>query len=386
MTNSRPKELQSAIDILATMVGFDTTSRNSNLELTDWACNYLSQYGARLCRVPSDDGQKTNLIASFGPNESGGIVLSGHSDVVPIDDQDWSTDPWQLTEKLGKLYGRGTCDMKGFSACFLALVPEIAKRTLKSPIHYALSYDEEVGCIGAPRMVAKLAADFPTIDLCIVGEPTDMKVISAHKGIASFTVEVTGHEAHSSRTDMGVSAIMSAIPVLNFIAELGQSLARPNGLFTPGGTSLTIGLVEGGTAVNILAHHCKFVFDIRFEPDFDLDNLIAQIYAKISEVDAEIKARAPEGGAKIYKRSRTPGLKLDISSKAESFARAITGDNEILAVAYAAEAGLFQGANIPTIICGPGSILQAHQADEFVEIAQLKKCIEFLHSVIDAQS
>lgn len=379
-------KLALAIDILKTLVAFDTTSRNSNLELIDWVEGFLRPLGARLVRVPSDDGIKTNLIASFGPAVEGGIALSGHSDVVPIDDQDWNSNPWELTELQGKLYGRGTCDMKGFSACVLAMADEISKADFKRPIHYVLSYDEEVGCIGAPRMVDKLAHDYPKIDAVIVGEPTDMKVVSAHKGISSFIVEITGKEAHSSRTDMGVSAIMEAIPFINLIKELGTPSKDYQSHFAPSGTTMTIGLIEGGTAVNILAHHCKFVFDIRHEPDFDLDALIKILYQKAQEIDASIKARAPNGGFKLIRRSSTPGLDFDKTSNAENLARKITGDNDIIAVSYAAEAGLFQRRYMPTIICGPGSILQAHQPDEYVDIEQLDKCLEFLSQIIKSQT
>lgn len=377
--------LKRAIDILQALVGFDTTSRNSNLELIAWVENYLDQYGAKLVRIPNDEGNKANLIASFGPIIDGGIVLSGHSDVVPIDDQDWSSNPWSLTERNGKLYGRGTCDMKGFLACILAITPKIAQMKLQKPIHFAISYDEEVGCIGAPRMVNKLHDEFPKIGAVIVGEPTDMKVVSAHKGISSFIVEVTGKEAHSSRTDMGVSAIMEAIPIFNLIVELGKNLQVANSHFTPSGTTMTIGWIKGGTAVNILAHHCEFAFDIRTEPNVDLAPIVAKIAAKIAEIDKSIKARAPNGGAKLKRRSNTPGLNFATNSLAEQIARQINGDNEILAVSYAAEAGLFQQKDMPTIICGPGSILQAHQPDEFVEIAQLDKCIDFLLKLVDLQ-
>lgn len=377
--------LNRAIDILKTLVGFDTTSRNSNLELIIWAEDYLAQFGASLVRIPNDDGNKTNLIASFGPMVDGGIVLSGHSDVVPIDDQDWTSDPWAITQRGDKLYGRGTCDMKGFLACVLALAPRIAQLKLRTPIHIAISYDEEVGCIGAPRMVNKLHCDFPKIGAVIVGEPTDMKVVSAHKGISSFVVQITGMEAHSSRTDMGVSAIMEAIPIFNLIVDLGEKNARANSQFTPAGTTMTIGLIKGGTAVNILAHHCEFAFDIRSEPDVDLAPIIAAIAAKINEIDTSIKARAPNGGAKLIRRSNTPGLNFATDSLAEQLARRINGDNEILAVSYAAEAGLFQQKDMPTIICGPGSILQAHQPDEYVEIAQLDKCVKFLEALVESQ-
>lgn len=383
MQNNQNDKFESAKDILKTLVGFDTTSRNSNLELIEWVECYLGKFGARFVRVPSDDFQKTNLIASFGPNIDGGIVFSGHSDVVPVDDQDWSSEPFDLIEKDGKFFGRGTCDMKGFSACFLALAPYFSKLELKKPIHYALSYDEEVGCVGAPRMVEYIAEHFPKIAAVIVGEPTDMKVVSGHKGICSFIIDIIGKEAHSSRPDKGVSAIMEAIPLMQMIKELGEKYRPKNSLFEPSGATLTIGIIKGGTAVNILAHHCRLVFDLRYEPDFDPNVIINQIKDAVSKLDASIKARVETGGAIITQRSNTPGLKIDSQSYAEVLSRRTNGDNENIAVAYAAEAGIFAKHNMPTVICGPGSILQAHQPDEYVEVSQINECIKYLEDIIN---
>ena len=371
-----------AIEILRTLIAFDTTSRNSNLELIDWVQDYLEKYGAYCRRIFNHDKTKANLIARFGGNNSGGIVLSGHSDVVPIDDQDWHTDPWVLTQIGDKLYGRGTADMKAFSACFLALVPQIAKLSLKEPIYYALSYDEEIGCLGAPSMVEFLAQENSEIRAVIVGEPTNMKIVSGHKSISTFNVEITGLEAHSSRIDMGVSAIMEAIPLMAFLSDLGQKYRPQDSIYEPSGTTITIGLIEGGTATNILAHHCRFSFDIRNEPNFPLDDLIQEIENEIAKLDAKIKLRAPNGGAKMSIRSRTLGLKFAPNSAAEQLVRQITGDNEICGVAYAAEAGIFQNNNMPAVICGPGSILQAHQPDEFIEIIEIEKCLSFLSELI----
>ena len=376
---------EDTIGILEKLIGFDTVSRNSNLNFIYWVDTYLKTYGAKTIRINSDDDNKCNLIAVFGPEVEGGIVFSGHSDVVPVDGQDWHSNPFELIEKDGKLYGRGTCDMKAFSACFLAYVPFIQSLKLSRPIYYALSYDEEVGCLGAPRMVEYIAQNFPPINAVIVGEPTDMKVVSGHKGIASFIIEITGHEAHSSRTDKGVSAIMEAIPLLSLISELGEKYRKADSLFTPSGTTMTIGTIEGGTAVNILARQCKFAFDIRYEPDFNLDELINIIKVAVDDVDKSIKARAPDGGAVLKVRSRTPALSIVSDSSAENLCRAVNGDNDIIAVSYAAEAGLFQAQNMPTIICGPGSILQAHQPDEYVETDQIKKCLQFLEKIICTQ-
>jgi acetylornithine deacetylase len=383
---SRSPLVTSAIDNLAKLVSFDTTSRNSNLELIEWVEAYLRALGAILTRVPNEDGSKTNLIASFGPiYEEGGVVLSGHTDVVPVDGQDWHTDPWTLTEKDGKLFGRGTCDMKGFSACALALAPAMAKAKLSVPIYIALSYDEEIGCLGAHSLVEQLNALFPGVAAVIIGEPSDMKVVSGQKGLASYTVEIVGREAHSSQIQQGVSAIMEAIPLMAALHEMAANarlVAPTDSPFEPSGTSITIGLLEGGTAVNILARHCSFTFDIRFEAGDDPRKYEDELRALVEATDARIKARAPEGGAKLIPRSLSPAMTPEVNGAAEALARALTGDNTLRAVAYATEGGIFQGGGLSTVICGPGSISQAHQPDEWVEIEQIESCVGFLERLV----
>jgi acetylornithine deacetylase len=383
---SRSPLVTSAIDNLAKLVSFDTTSRHSNLELIDWVEAYLQPLGAILTRVPNDDGTKTNLIASFGPvDQVGGIILSGHTDVVPVDGQDWHTDPWTLTEKNGKLYGRGTCDMKGFSACALALASAMAKAKLSVPIHIALSYDEQIGCLGAHSLVERLNALYPGAAAVIIGEPSDMKVVSGQKGLASYTVEIEGREAHSSQIQQGVSAIMEAIPMMAALHEMAADarlVAPTDSPFEPSGTSITIGLLEGGTAVNILARHCSFTFDIRFEAGDDPRNYADELRALVEATDARIKARAPEGGARLIPRSLSPAMTPEVNGAAEALARALTGDNTLRAVAYATEGGIFQGGGLSTVICGLGSISQAHQPDEWVAIEQIESCVGFLERLV----
>jgi acetylornithine deacetylase len=375
-----------AIENLAKLVSFDTTSRNSNLELIEWVEAYLQPFGAILTRVPNEDGSKANLIASFGPVDvAGGVVLSGHTDVVPVDGQDWHSDPWTLLEKDGKLYGRGTCDMKGFSACALALVPAMATAKLSVPIHIALSYDEEVGCLGAHSLVEQLNALFPGVAAVIIGEPSDMKVVSGQKGLASSTIEITGREAHSSQIQQGVSAIMEAIPLMSALRDMAAEarvIAPKDSPFEPAGTSITIGLLEGGTAVNILARHCSFTYDIRYEAGDDPRKYEDKMRELVVALDASIKARAPEGGAIMIPRSLSPAMTPEVNGAAEALARALTGDNTLRAVAYATEGGIFQGAGLSTVICGPGSISQAHQPDEFVEIKQIESCVGFLERLV----
>ncbi|WP_168075770.1 acetylornithine deacetylase [Caulobacter sp. SSI4214] len=379
-----------AIDLLAKLVAFDTTSRGSNLALIQWVEGYLADLGVPARRVPNADGTKSNLMATIGPAVEGGIVLSGHTDVVPVDGQPWSSDPWTLTERDGRLYGRGTCDMKGFLALALAAAPELAKATLSRPVHLAFSYDEEIGCLGAPDMIAVIAAEVPKPALVVVGEPTDMVAVRGHKGIATFTVTVTGREAHSSLTHLGVSANMVAIKLMAMLVELSERLEReadPASPFTPKGASLTIGMIHGGTAGNILARECAFLFDLRTPAGQDPMALLTDVFAAAARMDAEIKAKAPEGGVKIERRSLTPALAPEENGVAEAFARRLAGDNgPPRVVPYAAEAGQFQGAGFSTVICGPGSIDQAHQPDEYVEISQMQRGATFMRRLIEELS
>ncbi|MEW6389133.1 MAG: acetylornithine deacetylase [Pseudomonadota bacterium] len=376
-----------AIDILAKLVAFDTTSRRSNLELIQWVEAYLADLGVPSRRVPSADGTKSNLMAMIGPAVEGGVVLSGHTDVVPVDGQPWSSDPWTLTERDGRLYGRGTCDMKGFLALALAAAPDLAKATLSKPVHLAFSYDEEVGCLGAPDMIEVIARETPRPALVVVGEPTDMVAVRAHKGIASFIVTVTGREAHSSLTHLGVSANMAAIKLMAMLVALSERLEReadPNSPFTPKGATLTVGQINGGTAVNILARECVLVFDLRTPAGMDPEALLADFFAAAQRMDAEIKAKAPEGGVRIERRSLTPAFAPEEDGVAEAFARKLAGDNgPPRVVPYAAEAGQFQGAGFSTVICGPGSIDQAHQPDEYVEISQMQRGAAFMRRLIE---
>jgi acetylornithine deacetylase len=376
-----------AIDILGTLVAFDTTSRLSNLALIEWVEAYLSDLGVASRRVPNPDGTKSNLLASIGPAGPGGVVLSGHTDVVPVDGQPWSSDPFVLTARGGRLYGRGTCDMKGFLALALAAAPDLARAPLDRPVHLAFSYDEEIGCLGAPDMIAVIANELPRPALVVVGEPTDMVAVRGHKGIASFRVTVTGREAHSSLTHLGVSANMIAIKLMSHLVELSERLAReadPDSPFTPKGATLTVGQINGGTAVNILARECVFVFDLRMPAGMDAQAILADFFALAEKLDAEIKTRAPEGGVRVETRSMTPPLAPEIDGVAETFARRIAGDNgPPRVVPYAAEAGQFQAAGYSTVICGPGSIDQAHQPDEYVEISQMQRGAAFMRRLIE---
>jgi acetylornithine deacetylase len=380
-------EIGPARDLLSTLVGFDTTSRLSNLALVEWVEGYLDRHGVAHRRVPNDDGTKSNLIATIGPPEPGGAVLSGHTDVVPVDGQPWSSDPFTVVERDGRLYGRGTCDMKGFLALALAAVPQLAAAPLKRPVHLALSYDEETGCLGAPRMIEVIRRELPAPAYVIVGEPTDMEAVNGHKGIATFHVTVTGREAHSSQTQQGVSAVMKAVELmatLNAISARLEREADPASPFTPKGATLTIGEVHGGTAHNILARQCSFVFDLRCPPPLDPRELLKPFFAQVQALDAEIKARAPEGGVELHMHSNVPGFAPEPGGAAEAFARRLAGDNgPARAVSFATEAGQFQRAGLSTVICGPGSIAQAHQPDEYVEVSQMERGWAFMRRLTE---
>jgi len=372
-----------SISILADLVAFDTTSRDSNLQLIEYVEALLTGLGVPSTRVPNADGRKTNLYATLGPAAEGGIILSGHTDVVPVDGQAWSSDPFILTERKGRLHGRGTCDMKGFLALALASAPLFAERArLRRPIHLAFSYDEEVGCLGAPAMIEVLGHVLPAPAAVIVGEPTNMEVVHGHKGITSYIVTVTGHEAHSSLTHLGLSANMMAVRLMHSLSELARRLERegnPASPFVPPHPTLTIGQINGGTAVNILARQCVFLFDLRCPPGIDPMKILGPFLAEAQALDAEMKARFPETGVQVVRRSLTPAFAPEPDGAAERIARSLAGDNgPPRVVAYAAEAGQFQEAGFSTVICGPGSIEQAHQPDEFVERTQMQRGAAFM--------
>ncbi len=362
--------------ILARLVSFDTTSRDSNLPLIEWVEDFLRPLGAELVRSPSEDGRKSNLWARFGPDLPGGIVLSGHTDVVPVDGQPWSTNPWDLIERDGRWYGRGSCDMKGFLALAMAHAEVFSKLPLSRPVHFAFSYDEEVGCAGVEPMIAKIAASGSAPSVVWVGEPTQWGVLSAHKGIRDYEVRITGKAAHSSDPRLGASAIHEAIDLLNIlrgIAREQESNAPKASDFDPSWTTITVGEIGGGTAPNILARECRFVFDVRTVPGVNPDALLAPFFAEVERVHAKLSARGPECGVTVEIRANAPPLQVVRDSAAEQFIRALTGDNNLRVAAFATEAGQFQRAGFPAVICGPGSIDQAHQPDEFLAVLEVEK-------------
>lgn len=372
-------------EMLAKLVSFNTESQRSNLELIDFCRDYLAGLGVESVVVPSPEGDKANLYATIGPKLDGGVVLSGHTDVVPVEGQDWTSDPWTLTERNGKLHGRGTCDMKGFDAIVLALVPEMLAADLKRPVHIALSYDEEVGCGGARVMIDAMTGASLKPSAVIVGEPSMMKVVTGHKGGTRMRTVVRGHAVHSSRIDIGVSAVMVAAGLIAWhdevMAENKARSAADNG-FEPPWTTLHVGVVEGGTAVNITAEHCAFSHEVRVIPGERDEDYVARYRARIAEVEAGMKAIAPDSGIDMQIVSFTPPLSPETAGEAEALSRRLTGDNGSHVVAYGTEGGLFQAAGWSTVVCGPGDIAQAHQPDEFITIAQLDAGTAFVRSLI----
>ena len=368
-------------ELLATLVGFDTTSAKSNLELIEFVRATLDARGIAATLIPSEDGTKAALFATIGPKGDGGVGLSGHSDCVPVTGQSWTNDPFTLTPRGGNLYGRGSCDMKGFIACVLAAVPRFKAKTLKEPIHILISYDEEVGCLGVRPLIARLGHDLPRPRAIIVGEPTDMEVIGAHKRIDAYRTLVTGKEAHSSVPQRGVNAIAYAAELVGELDRIGADVAGAENdpRFDPACTTLQVGTIEGGTAANIVPKHCSFQWQVRSLPSAE-PGTIAHRLADFAAKDLLPRMRhvAKTTAIDTVQGIAVPAFEARKGSEAVALALALTGKNESRAVSYGTEAGLFEAAGCPTVICGPGSVAQAHVADEFVSETQLKACMAFL--------
>ncbi len=377
---------KAAEGLLATLVGFDTTSAKSNLALIGFVQHYLDGHGIASTLVTSDDGEKASLYATIGAGD-GGIGLSGHSDCVPVDGQNWTSDPFTLTKRDGKLYGRGTCDMKGFIACVLASAPLFKSRTLKEPIHIIISYDEEVGCAGVRPLIAQLGADLPRPRAVIVGEPTNMTVIDGHKRIDVYRTKVTGKEAHSSLPALGVNAISVAAKLIGEIDRMaGETAATENDpRFEPPYSTMSVGVIEGGTAANIVPQHCAFRWQVRSLPDTSLD-APRDLAAFAETLLPNMRDVTKDAAIETESQTSVPAFTAAPRSDAVALALALTGANRTSAVSYATEAGLFEAAGCPAVVCGPGDIAQAHAADEFVSIAQIESCLKFLEDLADRLS
>jgi acetylornithine deacetylase len=374
----------SAVEMIERLIAFDTTSAKSNLPFIDFVEAYLAGHGIASRRSSDSDG-KANLLASIGPEVPGGIVLSGHSDVVPVTGQSWSSDPFAMLQRGDRLYGRGTADMKSFIAIALALVPEMRAAGLARPIHLAFSYDEEVGCTGVGPMIELIARELPRPLAVVIGEPTSMQLVTAHKGIAVFETAVRGQAAHSSQPQRGGNAIAAAAEILAYINRLAaekRQAPETDSRFEPPYTSFNIGRIEGGNAVNIIAADCRFQWECRIMPQDDPDAIEAAVRRYCSETVLPALAEfAPDAAIETRKLAGVTALRPEDGGPAEALVRQLTGLNQTLAVAFATEGGLFQEAGLSTVVCGPGSIDQAHQPDEFIELAEVKKCESFLRDL-----
>lgn len=381
------------VDWLKTLIGFDTTSRNSNLALIGAVADYLHGCGLAPWLSHDASGRKANLFVSIPAADGscdGGIVLSGHTDVVPVDGQQWRSDPFVAEVRDGRLYGRGSCDMKGFIAAALAAVPHMQARPLARPLHLALSYDEEVGCLGAPVMLAELAERGIRPQHCIVGEPTAMRMVVAHKGIHTFCCRVHGKSAHSSLTPQGVNAIEYAARLIVYINQLAAELQQRQDLdhaFDVPFSTLSTGLIRGGSAVNIIPNLCEFEFDYRNLPHMQPEDVAVPIRRYISEVlEPQMQAVDPECRIEMVQRENVPALGQADNELLHQLIAQLVDEPARHKVAYATEGGQFQLAGMHTVICGPGSIEQAHRADEYIELAQLARCDRFLQALIASQA
>lgn len=373
-------------ELLSRLVSFDTTSHKSNLACIAFIEDYLLQHGIVSTRVPSSDGDKASLFATIGPADTSGIALSAHTDVVPVEGQTWTSDPFVLRREDGRLYGRGTTDMKGFLACVLAAVPDFKRRALKTPIHLTLSYDEEIGCIGVRPMIAEFGETLPKPRLVIVGEPTSMRVIDAHKGPVRWQVEVTGRAAHSSMAPLGVNAITYAMRLISELHRLEAELKRaPVALrFDPPYATLQVTRIEGGTATNIVPVSCTFAFDVRSIPGLDIDAIETRLrtFAE-TECLPEMRRIAPEAAISIVRANDVPPFAVAADSEIVPLTLKLAGQNDTHAVSYATEAGLFQDAGCPSVVCGPGNISEAHTANEWIAESELKSCMAFMRRLAD---
>ncbi|WP_439544354.1 acetylornithine deacetylase [Hyphomicrobium sp.] len=381
----KPDVTSSAITLLERLVSFDTTSHKPNRAIVAFVQDYLSGQGIGSEIVPTADGEKASVFATIGPAGVPGIGLSGHTDVVPADASAWTSDPFTLREAEGRLYGRGTADMKGYLACALAMVPSFKTRPLKTPIHLLFSYDEETGCTGVRPMIAELGDRLPKPRAVIVGEPTSMAVVDAHKGPVRWSVEITGRAAHSSMAPLGVNAIATAAHLIAELNRLERDLAAlpPDVRFTPPFPTLQVTEISGGIAANIVPAFCRFGFEVRALPGVDIDAIERRLVAFAdTELLPDMRRVAPEAGITIRQTNRVPPFAAG-ASDIVALALKLAGQNDTQAVSYATEAGLFQAAGIPSVVCGPGDIAQAHTADEWIAVSEIESCLDFMGRLAD---
>ncbi|RXT46432.1 acetylornithine deacetylase [Bosea sp. Tri-44] len=357
-------------EILRRLVAFDTTSRRSNLDLVHWAADYLDSAGARVRLTSNASGEKANILATVGPDAPGGIILSGHTDVVPVDDQDWDSDPFSLISRDGRLHGRGAVDMKGFVAACLAAIPAWLARDLRRPIYLALSYDEEVGCVGVPLLIADMLAHCPRPALAIIGEPTQMRIGLSHRGFYGYRSVFRGRAAHSSDPRLGASAIEPAAALVAALAAFGDE--RSGG----GGTTVNIGRIEGGSAINIVPERCEIVWEFRPPDATAAEAVLAVVEGLAAGLEAGVSVET-------VPLASVPPLNCNPDSPAVGVARQLGGLWPPITMPFGTEAGFFQQAGIPALVCGPGSIAQAHQPNEWIAISELAAADRFLARVGD---
>ena len=377
--------LEQVAEILSSLIAFDTESSKSNLAFIAWVENYLADLGIASLRVPNATGDKAALFATIGPQVDGGIVLSGHSDVVPVEGQVWTGHPFVMRRENGRIYGRGACDMKGFVAIVLAMAAEWKELPLQAPLHILISYDEETTCLGPVDTIARFGADLPRPRAVIVGEPTMMQVVDAHKAVATYRTTVFGREAHSSKPALGANAVQGACELVARLYEIGAEIAEahgPNARFDPPISTVHVGTIAGGTARNILARECSFHWEFRALPGVPLDAACARLDAYARDVLLpRLRATAPEADVVTLNEIEVPGLAPEPGSAAETLALRLTKSNHTQAVAFATEGGRFQAGGVATVVCGPGSIDQAHQPDEYIAEAQIEAGVAFMRDL-----
>jgi acetylornithine deacetylase len=374
--------------LIEKLISFDTTSRNSNLEMIKFIKDYLANNGIESTLIYNEGEGKANLYATLGDPTKSGVMLSGHTDVVPVDGQDWDTDPFKVVEKDGKLFGRGTSDMKSFIALVLAYVPKFLERGLDTPIHLAFSYDEEIGCIGVRRMIDMINTLPVKPRMAIVGEPTSMGVIVGHKGKRSYKAHVRGLETHSSLAPQGVNAIEYAAELIAYLKSMARRISDHgphDDLYDVSHTTVHTGVIHGGTALNIVPKDCHFDFEFRYVGDDDPDAIEAEIYEFAAQnLEPYMRKVNPETGIDITCSNDMPGLDLNADEEVVTFVKALAGKNDHSKVAFGTEAGLFHTrAGVPTVICGPGSIEQAHKPNEYVELSQLDEATIFMDRLMN---
>lgn len=376
-----------AQQILAQLVSFPVLGGESNLSILNWIKDYLDQYDVSYQLVPNEEGNKASLHARIGPAVDGGIILSGHTDVVPVEGQDWHTDPFVLTEKDGKLYGRGSCDMKAYLACALAVVPQMIKANLQRPIYLAFSYDEEVGCVAAPELIQAITDYYEEKPkYAIIGEPSELQPVVGQKGICVYKTTVYGSAGHSSRIRTEVSAIHEAARLVLWLEDKMNALVNAghtDDRFTPNHTSLHVGMFQGGIAHNVIADECSFLWDARNIPQDKVEDIYAAFEQHCTEVTPKLQERF--AGARITTsmyHPLVPALDTPENLDIVPLIQQLSGVQELQTVAYAAEAGQFSEGGYQSVICGPGSIAQAHRANEFVSIDQMEKGVAFIERIL----